>query len=224
MVEGNMGQRQTFCTGNTTAEYYLAVPASNTSGGVLVLHAWWGLTSAFTAACDRLAEAGFVTLAPDLYNGRTATTREQAEQLSSTLNGEATYALINHAVAELQARPEIRGQPIGVVGFSLGGAWALSLNQGVGAIAIYYSTVPLEYVSASAPILGHFADHDEFEPLDTVQQFEHSLRSKGLSVEFHIYPKTQHWFTESNQSGYYDPAAAELAWQRTIEFLRQHLA
>jgi carboxymethylenebutenolidase len=80
-----MGHRLTLSNGATTAEYYLAVPASGTGRGVLVLHAWWGLTSVFTSVCDRLAEAGFVALAPDLYAGRTATTREQAEQLSSAL-------------------------------------------------------------------------------------------------------------------------------------------
>jgi len=219
-----MGKRQTLQTGDTTAEYYLAVPASGTGRGVLVLHAWWGLTDVFTTICDRLVEAGFVALAPDLYNGRTATTREQAEQLSSSLNGEATYALINRAVAELQAQSGVAGRPIGVVGFSLGGGWAVALQRGVGAVVIYYATVPLEYVGVSAPVMGHFAEHDEFEPLENVRQFEQALRSKGLSVDFHLYPKTQHWFTESNQPGYYDPAAAKLAWQRTIEFLRQHLA
>jgi carboxymethylenebutenolidase len=219
-----MGQRQNLQSGDTTAEYYLALPASGTGRGVLVLHAWWGLTDDFTAVCDRLAEAGFVALAPDLYHGRIATTREQAEQLSSALDGEATYTLITRAVAELQSRAGSEGHPIGVVGFSLGGGWAVALNQGVSAVVIYYATVPLEYVSTNAAILGHFADHDDFEPLDNVRQYELALRDKGLSVDFHIYPDTQHWFAEANQPGYYDPAAADLAWQRTIEFLHQHLA
>jgi carboxymethylenebutenolidase len=219
-----MGKRETFQTGDTSAAYYLAVPASGSGRGVLVLHAWWGLTNIFTTVCDRLAEAGFVALAPDLYHGRIAITREQAEQLSSALDGEATYALISRAVAELQAQPGSAGNAIGVVGFSLGGGWALSLKQGVGAIVIYYATVPLEYISANAPITGHFAEHDEFEPLENVQQLEQDLRGNGLRVDFHVYPNTQHWFSEENQSGYYDPAAAELAWQRTIDFLHQQLA
>lgn len=216
-----MGERKIMPTGET---YYRALPKTGNGQGVLVLHAWWGLTDVFTTICDRLAEAGFVAVAPDLYQGRIATTREQAEQLSSALNGEATSALIERAVAELQAQPVTQGHPIGVVGFSLGGAWALSLNQGVSAVVIYYATVPIEYVSTTAPILGHFAEHDEFEPLENVREMEESLRGKGLSIESHIYPNTQHWFCESNQAGYYDRAAADLAWQRTIDFLRKHLA
>jgi carboxymethylenebutenolidase len=216
-----MDERQITSTGDTI---YLARPKAGNGQGVLVLHAWWGLTEVFTAVCDRLAEAGFVALAPDLYHGRTAATREQADQLSSTLNSEATYALIDRAVAELQTQPGVAGRPIGVVGFSLGGSWAVALSRGVAAVVIYYATVPLEYVSTNAAILGHFADNDEFEPLENVRQFAQALRSKGLSVDFHIYPNTQHWFTENNQPDYYDPAAAELAWQRTVEFLRSHLA
>jgi carboxymethylenebutenolidase len=219
-----MGKRHTLQTGDTTAEYYLAEPASNSGRGVLVLHAWWGLTSVFTAVCDRLAEAGFVALAPDLHHGRTASTREEAQAMDSALDVAAMRALVKQASAELQARPEIQGRPIGVVGFSLGGFLALPLDLGIAAIVTYYGTTDPDYVSTAAAIMGHFAEHDEFEPLEAVQQFEQALRAKGLSVEFHIYPKTQHWFSEDNQSGYYDAAAAKLAWQRTIGFLRQHLA
>lgn len=203
---------------------YLAVPTASTHRGVLVLHAWWGLTSVFTAFCDRLAGAGFVALAPDLYHGQTASTREQAQEIQSKMEGDATYALVNRAVEELQARPEIQGRPIGVVGFSMGGFWALTLDRGVAALITYYGGTGPEYVSADAPILGHFAEHDEFEPLESIQQLDQALQAKGLKVTFHYYPNTQHWFCEENQPGYYDPGAAELAWQRTIGFLNQHLA
>jgi carboxymethylenebutenolidase len=218
-----MNHRHTFQVNNKTAEYYLAVPTVDTQRGVLVLHAWWGLTSVFTAFCDRLAEAGFVALAPDLYHGRIANTREQAESIQSTMDDAATNALINRAVDELQARPEIQGRPIGVVGFSMGGFWALTLDRGVAALVTYYGGTAPEYVTGNAPILGHFAERDEFEPLESVQQLEQNLKAKGLSVNFHYYPGTQHWFCEDNQPGYYDPAATESAWQRTLSFLNEHL-
>ena len=60
--------------GATGHRAYLAVPEGGTGPGVLVLHAWWGLTPVFTGLCDRLAEAGFVALAPDLFEGQTAST------------------------------------------------------------------------------------------------------------------------------------------------------
>ncbi len=218
-----MNHRLTFQANDKTAEYYLALPTVEASRGVLVLHAWWGLTPVFTAFCDRLAGAGFVALAPDLYHGQIAHTREEAQAIQATMNGEATYALINRAVEELQNRPEIQGHPIGVVGFSMGGFWALSLDQGVAALVTYYGGTAPEYVTAHAPILGHFAEHDEFEPLEAVQHLEQNLKAKGFSVNFHYYPNTQHWFCEDNQPGYYDAAATELAWQRTLRFLNEQL-
>ena len=67
-----MSQRGTFQSGDQTIGYYLALPAAESYRGVLVLHAWWGLTEVFTAFCDRLAAVGFVALAPDLNHGQMA--------------------------------------------------------------------------------------------------------------------------------------------------------
>src|SRR5256885_4742453 len=69
-----------------TISAYLAEPSHGSGPGVLVLHAWWGLTEPFRHICDRLAEAGFVALAPDLYRGKTATTVEEAQALGEALD------------------------------------------------------------------------------------------------------------------------------------------
>src|SRR5690554_3134003 len=65
-----------------TRNAYLALPTGENGPGVLVLHAWWGLTDYFQALCDRLAAEGFVALAPDLYNGQTTQTIDRAAELS----------------------------------------------------------------------------------------------------------------------------------------------
>jgi carboxymethylenebutenolidase len=83
------GRMIEFDANEATAPGYLATPdGTDTSGGpgVLVLHAWWGLTEPFRQACDQLAAAGFVALAPDLYRGKTTASVEEAETLSSALN------------------------------------------------------------------------------------------------------------------------------------------
>src|SRR5215471_6921823 len=69
-----------------TISAYLAVPEHGSGPGVLVLHAWWGLTEPFRQVCDRLAEAGFVALAPDLYHGKTTDSVKEAEVLASALD------------------------------------------------------------------------------------------------------------------------------------------
>lgn len=71
-----------------TINAYLAEPEHRSGAGVLVLHAWWGLTQPFRQICDQLAEAGFVALAPDLYHGKTTTAIEEAEALVDALNQE----------------------------------------------------------------------------------------------------------------------------------------
>src|SRR5215813_8529337 len=81
-----------FATDDSPAPGYLATPdgaAAADAPGVVVLHAWWGLTEPFRQACDRLAEAGFVALAPDLYRGRSTAQIEEADALGSALNQQA---------------------------------------------------------------------------------------------------------------------------------------
>src|SRR6266516_3146337 len=69
-----------------TISAYLAVPEHGSGPGVVVLHAWWGLTEPFRQVCDRLAEAGFVALAPDLYRGKTTASVEEAQALAEALD------------------------------------------------------------------------------------------------------------------------------------------
>lgn len=208
---------------------YIAVPVSGSGPGVLVLHAWWGLTDFFRGVCDRLAEAGFVALAPDLYGGVTTATIAEAEQLSARLNDAAARAAILDALYQLRAHPGVRGAPVGVVGFSLGASYAywLSTEQpdAVSTVIVYYGTgdPDADYTRARAAYLGHYAAADPYEPEEGVRQLRAALRAAGRPVTFHTYPGIGHWFAEDNRPDAYDPAAAALAWERTLAFLRTHL-
>ena len=71
-----------------------------------------------------------------------------------------------------------------------------------------------------AEIVGHFSDVDEWEPLEGIQAMEVEMRAAGLKPTFHIYPNKSHWFFE-NDCPEYDPEAADLAWNRTLEFLHE---
>ncbi len=213
----------------TTVEpAFLAVPASGEGPGVLVLHAWWGLNDFFKGLCDRLARAGFVAAAPDLYDGRTAATVDEAEQMVGTLNFQASMTKVLGTLESLRRHPAVRGDGQGVVGFSLGGAWALRLStlkpEAVRAVVVFYGTEAADFSLARAAYLGHFAPGDEWEPDEGVRQMEANLRAAGHEVEFRSYPGTGHWFFEANRPEHYKAEAAALAWQRTVEFLRRHLA
>src|SRR6266702_5438489 len=88
-----------------TVSGYLAIPKKGLGPGVLVLHAWWGLNDFFKGLCDRLATAGFVAFAPDLYRGATASTRDGAKALMSKLSEQAASEDIVRSVKALQIHP-----------------------------------------------------------------------------------------------------------------------
>ena len=220
-----------FQVNGRTIGSYLAVPEQGSGPGVLVLHAWWGLTQPFQRVCDRLAEAGFVALAPDLYQGKTTTEIEEAEALASALNRDGERVSGDIAVQVLRQHSATgladgRGK-LAAVGFSLGGAYALdmsvSIAEEVGAVVTFYASYPgLDYGSAQAAYLCHFAQDDAFEPAESVAEMEHDLQAAGRPVTVYTYPGTKHWFFEENRPEY-DAEAARHAWDRTIEFLHQHI-
>jgi carboxymethylenebutenolidase len=213
-----------FAVGEQRGIGYLAVPKQTPAPGVLVLHAWWGFTPAFTAVCDRLAAAGFVALAPDLYNGKTAATIEQAELLLEQRDFDRMCATALGALDYIRAHPAVRSEGVATLGFSMGAAWAIFLASerpaDVAATVIFYGSEGANFAAARAAYLGHFAPGDEWEPDEGVRQMEADMRAAGRAVTFHSYPGTKHWFMEPNRPEY-NQAAAELAWDRTIEFLRQ---
>ncbi|HEX6484405.1 MAG TPA: dienelactone hydrolase family protein [Ktedonobacteraceae bacterium] len=216
-----------------TISAYLAVPERGSGPGVLVLHAWWGLTEPFRQVCDRLAEAGFVALAPDLYHGKTTTSVEEAEALVEALDRdvERWRGDIAGAVQVLRQHDTTRlangRSKLALIGFSLGGAYALDMSvtlaEEIAAVVTFYASYPgLDYHRAKAAYLCHFAEDDPFEPAESVAQTEQALQSAGRPVTVYTYPGTKHWFFEENRPEY-DAHAARVAWERTIEFLHERL-
>jgi carboxymethylenebutenolidase len=205
---------------------YLSIPHSGVGSGVLVLHAWWGLNDTFRRFCDRLAKEGFVTLAPDLYNGALAATREDAKRLMRQMDKDAARKTLNAALKDLAAHPAVDRPAVGVVGFSLGGYYALGLAcqkpKNIAAVVTFYGSGWGKFAEAQAAFLGHFAEDDEFEPAADVRQLEQNIRQAGKAVAFYTYPGTKHWFFEPDRPEY-NPGAAQLAWERTIVFLQKEL-
>lgn len=204
---------------------FLAVPHAGEGAGVLVLHAWWGLNEAAKSFCTRLAESGFTAFAPDLYHGRVADTIEGAEALAKALDGARAKREIDAAAASLEARAPGAGGGLAVVGFSLGAYFALDLSardpERVRSVVVFYGTGPDDFSDSKADYLGHFAESDPFEPRASVDGLEAALRRAGRPVTIHHYPATGHWFFEPDRPDAFDPAAAALAWDRTLAFLRR---
>jgi carboxymethylenebutenolidase len=216
---------------NFQPEGYLAAPNSGQGPGVLVLHAWWGLNDTIKSVCDRLAQEGFVAFAPDLYHGQVADTIAGAEALGQALDDNYLQAKAEIAEAA-QFLQERVGQHVGqandglaVVAFSLGVYYALDLAashpEQIRAVVIFYGTGDGDYSSSRAAYLGHFAEEDEFEPAANVNDLEAALRAAGRPVTFHRYEGVGHWFFEPDRPDAYNQPAAELAWKRTVDFLKK---
>jgi carboxymethylenebutenolidase len=221
-----MTDLRSLTVGGRPTTTHLALPRHRAEAGVLVLHPWWGLNADTASFVDRLADAGFAAAAPDLYAGRIATTIADAERMSDELNEDLADA---HVLASVDSLGLEIGDPsarIATLGFSMGTAWAVWLpaqRPEVTATVVYYGTVSGPSVSrARTPVLGHFAEDDPYETDEGIAEFEQTLRTAGRDVTIHRYPGTGHWFAEPSNAAY-DGAAAELAFGRTIDFLRREL-
>jgi carboxymethylenebutenolidase len=211
---------------------YLAEPAGGGNApGMVVIQEWWGLDAEIKGVADKLAKAGYRALVPDLYRGKVTLEANEAKHLMDGLNfGDAAGQDIRGAVQYLKKD----GKKVGVTGFCMGGALTVLSAVNVpeaDAGVIWYGYPPLEYVDASKvkmPLLGHWATQDQAFPISGVDALEKKLREAKVKFEFHRY-NAKHAFaneaadTKKLDMLKYDRQAAELAWQRTMDFLAKNL-
>jgi carboxymethylenebutenolidase len=212
---------------------YLAEPASGSAApGIVVIQEWWGLNDQIRGVADRLAAAGYRALVPDLYRGQVALAANEAQHLMEGLDfGVAAGQDVRGAVQYLKASGSAR---VGVTGFCMGGALTLLSAVNVpeaDACVAWYGYPPLEYIDATkirVPLMGHWALADTAFPITGVADLEKKLNDAHVAFEFHRYQAKHAFANETADSKKldflkYDPAAAALAWQRTMEFLTRHL-
>ena len=211
---------------------YLAQPADATSPlpGLIVIQEWWGLNDNIQAMTRRLAAEGYTALAVDLYDGQVAETPEEARSLVNAAL-ENSDRLEQHLIAAHTYLKEELGAPaVGSIGWCFGGTWslnaALALPTELDAAVIYYggqiTTERDRLESLQMPIQGHFGSLDTNPTPETVGEFEAALNDLGKDAQIYLYEGANHAF--ANPSGTrYNPEAAELSWERTIDFLNQHL-
>ena len=212
---------------------YLAEPAKGAAApAMVVIQEWWGLNDQIRGVADKLAASGYRALVPDLYRGKIALEANEAEHLMTNLDfGDAAGQDVRGAVQYLKASGSAK---VGVTGFCMGGALTLLSAVNVpeaDASVVWYGYPPLEYVDASkikAPLMAHWATQDAAFPIGKVDELEKKLRDAGVSFEFHRYDAKHAFANETADSKNlpmlkYDPAAAQLAWSRSMDFLARHL-
>ncbi|MFF2351396.1 dienelactone hydrolase family protein [Kitasatospora sp. NPDC058115] len=229
--QGGSRQNVTFPSNGREAHGYLARPPLGVGPGLVVIQEWWGLTPYLAGVADRFAAEGFTVLAPDLFGG--ATTHDSAEgaRLKRELPVERAMRDLRGAVDLLLGLDGVVGDAVGVVGFCMGGGFALLLataeGDRVAAVVPFYGLPPdpdFEYRGLTAHVLGHYGEHDRAIPMAAVDEAAIRIgEATDVRPEIHFYPAGHAFMNEENLLGTYDPLQAEIAWRRTLTFLRGHL-
>ena len=208
---------------------YLARPAEPGRSAVLVIHEWWGLNDNVRTMARRLADAGHLALAVDLYEGEVAEDRETARTLATRARERTERGAENMRQALAYARRELGAETVGVIGWCFGGGWslatALDRPDAIDATVVYYGRLITDrdrLAVLASPVLGIFGELDGGIPLETVRDFEAALDELGKEASIHVYEGADHAF--ANPSGTrYQPEAAADAWARTLAFFAEHL-
>jgi len=208
---------------------YVARP-KNAAGkipAVIVIHENRGLNPHIEDVARRTALAGFAAVAPDLLSpqGGTPQDEDQARNRIAKLDRGQTLANLVAVVNDLAMRPD--SGKIGCIGFCWGGGMANQLaahSERIAAAAPFYGEVPdaLDVPRIKARLLLHYAERDP--RINTgVPAYEAALNAAGVQNAIHVYPGTDHAFHNDTAGARYHKEAAELAWSRTIAFLKDAL-
>lgn len=218
-----------FPTNGTTGSGYLATPESGAAPGVIVIQEWWGLVDHIKDVVDRCAAAGFVALAPDLYDGHTTDSPDEAGRLMMALEIDSAERKLRGAIDYLLSRDDVTGSTVGTVGFCMGGQlslYAACANAKVGACVDFYGIHPNvtpDLQSLQAPVLGFFAEKDHSVPPAIARQLERDLSEAGKQVELTVCEGADHGFFNDTRHQVYHAAHAKQCWERMVQFFNRQL-
>ena len=229
-----MAETVEFRSNGSMASGYLAKPATGSGPGVLVIQEWWGLDSGIKEMADRLAAAGFVALAPDLYHGELAAHDEmdKASHLMQSLPPDRAGRDMSGAVDYLASHDAVTSKGIGVVGFCMGGmlAFIIAANRPdkVKAVVPFYGfpqgPAEPDWSTLTASISGHMAEHDDYFAPAAARALETKLRGMGKNVTLKVHPGTGHAFMgPHNALGTLNATLAAQIWPEVVAFLKDTL-
>lgn len=235
-ILGNGGELEgmdvQYVEGDPATRGYLAVPdGEGPFPALIIIHEWNGLVDRVRQVADDFAAEGYVTLAADLYGGRTGGNPEENMALVRETMGDmpAVVANLDAAVAWLKARPDVTGR-IGAMGWCFGGGVALSFGldgENHEATAIFYGRLvddPAMLEGMDHEVYGTFAREDQGPSPAQVEAFEAALRSAGVEHDLHIYDDVNHgfWLHVDQDVETRGPAALD-AWERLKAYLDRTL-
>jgi carboxymethylenebutenolidase len=229
--------------GADTVRAFLCRPkAAGQYPAVIVIHEIFGLTEHIKDVSCRLAGAGYVALAPDLYTreGGAAETTDftKLRELVGKIADARIVGDLQAGMAYLRTRSDVGGDRIGSVGFCMGGLYSLLLagrTPDLKAAVSFYGRLVYPEKTAEKPaapndlvpemtaaIQGHYGGADQGIPVETVEQFRVALQKHGKTAEIHIYHDAPHAFHNDTRPSY-RPEDARLAWSRTLAWFEKYL-
>jgi carboxymethylenebutenolidase len=215
-------------TGDMKGYLSLMKDAKGKLPGVIVIHENRGLNEHTKDVARRLALEGFVALAVDFLSplGGTPENEDTAREMIGKLDGAQTVANAVAARLFLALQDKVNGK-VGAVGFCWGGGMVGSLavaDPGMAGGVVYYGRQPAaaDVPKISAPLLLHYASLDERINAG-IAEFEAALKAAGKSYELHMYEGANHAFNNDTSEARYNKAAADLAWGRTVAFLKTNV-
>jgi carboxymethylenebutenolidase len=214
--------------GRATPGYVVRPDDADPHPGLVVIQEWWGLVPHIKDVCERFGREGFVALAPDLYYGKTADEPDEARKLAMQLDRARAVREIKAAAKFLKSMVTAEPPKIGIVGWCMGGALALSTAAHIGeigAVVAFYGQ-PLDasdVVKIRAPVLGLYGAEDHGISVESVQAFDDELAANGIPHSVHIYSGAGHAFFNETRPHVYHHEAARDAWNRTLSWFRRYL-
>jgi len=205
---------------------YVAGPTKAAQSVVLV-HDWFGVSPAYTAAADRLAAEGYRVVAVDLYGGRRASTHAEAGALLHALHDDLAARQLDAAI-KWAAQGD---RKVALMGFSMGAKHALSAalrNGSVRATVLWYGETvkdPERLQQLAGPALLIVGSRDGPSAAEDALAFSTAADKAGVGAEVYVYPGADHAFAQPlfKEGKAFDPVATDVAWQLSESFLRRRL-
>ena len=217
-------------SGNDTVSAYLSVPESKGKHpALIVIHEWWGLNEWVKKAADDFADSGYIALAIDLYRGKTATSPDEARELSGSVPQSRAAEDLKAAYNYLENMNDVNENKIGSVGWCMGGGYSLRaalLIPELSACVICYGRLVTDTTGLkkiSCPVLGIFGENDKSITPDNVQSFEEALNNSNVKNKIIIYPEAGHAFMNQNNTGLYNESKSAEAWNEIYSFFNKNL-
>lgn len=225
--------------GDTVLQGFLAWndAAKGKRPGVLVIHEWWGHNRHARAQAKRLAEAGYVGFALDMFGkGKLATHPKDAMAFvqEATKDPAVLVARFDAALDLLKRQPQVDADHVGAFGYCFGGGVALNMARAgkpLDAVVTFHGslkpTVTAEPGKVKPAILVQTGGADPMIPQDQVQAFEQEMKEAGANVEVVRYPGAKHSFTnpDADKAGVeglaYDRQADRESWAAAVAFLKR---